>query len=142
MSLATYPSPAAFEYVPDLGASHESFVVRDQWSEAEEHYMFPVTRRPLSAAERFQALTEWWREGVRFTSSLTEMVLHPAYQRIIGMGPAAVPLLLHELEERPDHWFWALSAITGADPVLPEQRGQVRMMADAWLRWAKEQGLS
>jgi hypothetical protein len=69
------------------------------------------------------------------------MVLHPAYQRIIGMGTAAVPFLLCELERRPDHWFWALTAITGADPVKPEHRGKLREMANAWLKWGKEQGL-
>lgn len=141
MSLATFPSPRAVEYTPGLGESHECRVVLEAWRKVEEHYFFPLTRSRQSDAEKFQTLAQSWREGVRFTSSLTEMVLHPAYQRIIGMGPAAVPFLLRELEERPDHWFWALSAITGADPVQPEQRGRVKNMAQAWLRWAEEQGL-
>lgn len=141
MSVATCPAPRALEHTPAQGASHECIVVMEQWQEVGEHYLFPITRRPQSDAEKFQVLAEWWREGVRFTSSLTEMALHPAYQRIIGMGPAAVPFLLRELKQRPDHWFWALSAITGADPVQPEHRGRVKPMAQAWLRWAKEQGL-
>jgi hypothetical protein len=58
------------------------------------------------------------------------------------MGTAVVPHLLRELERRPDHWFWALTAITGADPVKPEDRGKLRKMTDAWLRWGKEQGLT
>lgn len=45
-----------------------------------------------------------------------EMAMHPAYQRIIGLGPEVAPLLLRELERQPDHWFWALKALTGADP--------------------------
>jgi hypothetical protein len=64
------------------------------------------------------------------------MALHPAYQQIIGMGPVALPFLLRALRRRPEHWFWALKAITGADPVQPEHRGQVRMMAADWLEWA------
>lgn len=142
MSVATVPTPLALDYAPSAGASSDSDVLRDEWREAEAHYRFPVTRRPLSDAEKFYSLAEAWRQDVRFTSSLTEMILHPAYQRIIGMGFEVVPFLLHELGRKPDHWFWALTAITGADPVPTEDRGKVRKMAEAWLRWGKEQGLT
>ena len=141
MSLATAHAPQVLEYVPLLGVSPDSEVVTERWRETERHYRFPVTRRSRDDAERFHALAEMWRNDVLFTSSVTEMVLHPAYQRIIGMGVAAVPFLLRELERRPDHWFWALTAITGADPVKPEHRGKLREMAQAWLQWGKEQGL-
>src|SRR5947209_16333291 len=91
-------------------------------------------------AARFAELAETWRRETAPISSTTELAMHPAYQQIIGMGPAAVPLILRELEDRPGHWFWALKAITGADPVAPEDRGRVRRMARAWLDWAKAQG--
>lgn len=82
-----------------------------------------------------------WKAGTAPLSSATEMATHPAYQQIIGLGRDAVPLLLRELQREPDHWFWALKAITGVDPVEPRQRGQIGEMAEAWLRWAREQGL-
>ena len=63
-----------------------------------------------------------------------------AYQSIIGMGPAAVPLLLRELESNLDNWFWALKAITEADPVPESIRGDGAAMAQAWLAWAKQYG--
>jgi hypothetical protein len=88
----------------------------------------------------FQDLVRRWKEERGPTSSTTEMALCPSYQRIIGLGPAAVPLLLRELERAPDHWFWALKAITGADPVPPASRGKVREMAQCWLAWGREQG--
>jgi hypothetical protein len=69
------------------------------------------------------------------------MAMHPAYQQIIGMGREVVPLILRELEREPDHWFWALKAITGEDPVPEQHRGRVRAMADAWIRWGREHGL-
>ena len=56
------------------------------------------------------------------------------------MGPDVVPLLIRDLAERPTHWFWALKAITGIDPVAPADRGNVRKMTKAWLNWGKEQG--
>jgi len=142
MSLATAHAPRALEYTSVRGVSPDSDLLTKRWFETEQHYWAPVTRRPHGDVEKFQALASMWRNDVLFTSSVTEMVLHPAYQRIIGMGAAAVPFLLRELERRPDHWFWALTAITGADPVRPEHRGKLREMANAWLKWGTEQGLS
>lgn len=66
--------------------------------------------------------------------------MHPAYQQIIGLGPDVVPLLLAELEGHPDHWFWALHAITREDPVPSESRGKIKAMAQAWLDWGKRHG--
>jgi hypothetical protein len=65
--------------------------------------------------------------------------LHPAYQRIIGLGPAAVPLLLRELEHRPDHWFWALKSITGQDPA--EGTDSIGEAARAWMKWGRQAGV-
>ena len=73
-------------------------------------------------------------------SSSARLAEHPAYQQIIALGPEIVPLLLRELERSPDHWFRALHALTGADPVPPESRGKLPEMAAAWLRWGREQG--
>jgi hypothetical protein len=56
------------------------------------------------------------------------------------MGPEVVPWLLRKLEREPDHWFRALHALTGADPVPAESCGKVREMAQAWLRWARAHG--
>ena len=52
-----------------------------------------------------------------------------------GMGPAVVPLLLRDLETKRRHWFAALAAITGADPVSAEDAGNIPRMAEAWLHW-------
>jgi hypothetical protein len=48
--------------------------------------------------------------------------------------------ILAELEARPDHWFWALNAITGSDPVPQADRGIMEKMAKAWLAWGAEHG--
>ena len=44
-------------------------------------------------------------------SEPTKKLKHPAYQQIISMGEAALPLILRELERNKDHWFLALMAI-------------------------------
>lgn len=89
---------------------------------------------------KFQELAERWRRDRTVTSSAARMASHPAYLRIIGMGRRAIPFLLEELRERPDHWFVALHAITGEDPVPASARGRLAQMADAWLAWGEREG--
>lgn len=89
----------------------------------------------------FRALAAQWREETGHISSITKIVIHPCYQRIIGLGPNVIPLLLRELQtDEPDYWFWALNAITGEDPVNPEDLGNLPKMASAWLNWGEQRG--
>ncbi len=140
MSQAMLPLPHALEAHHAVGFGEDALALERYWLEVEQHYKLPASRQPLSIEQEFQTLVEKWRHGTQFTSSVTDMVMHEAYLRIIGMGEKAVPLLLRELEQRLDHWFVALSAITGVNPVLPEQRGRVKDMAAAWIRWGREEG--
>lgn len=101
----------------------------------------PTGSQPSSQLEeQFQALARFWRQERGPASSTTQLAMCPSYQQIIGLGPAVVPLLLRELERDPDHWFWALKAITGADPVPIESRGKLHEMARRWLDWGRQQG--
>jgi hypothetical protein len=88
----------------------------------------------------FNKLAQQWEQERPRGSDVLEMIMHPSYQRIIGMGHDVVPLLLKELERKPEHWFWALHAITGADPVPPESQGNLKEMAASWIAWGKKQG--
>jgi hypothetical protein len=72
-------------------------------------------------------------------SSMTNIVMHRAYQRIIGLGKEVVPLLLTELEREPDYWFWALTAITGEDPAATSET--MEEATAAWLGWGRERTL-
>lgn len=92
-------------------------------------------------AERFQRLATSWRRECAHLSSIPVVALNPDCQQIVGMGPSALPFILAELERQPDHWFWALRAITQEDPVPPEHRGNVGQMTHDWLRWAKRNGI-
>lgn len=76
-----------------------------------------------------------------FRSSIHDMVSHPAYLQIIGMGKEALPLLVDELRREPDHWFVALQAITGANPIPASVQGDVEKLTQAWLTWAEQHGL-
>ena len=90
---------------------------------------------------RFDELADEWAQETRLQSSSTEIEIHPAYQRIIGMGPAVLPFILDRLAQRTEHWFWALAAISREDPVDPMDAGRVEAMAEAWLRWGRAKGL-
>ncbi len=56
------------------------------------------------------------------------------------MGVVAIPLILRDLRQQPDHWFWALRSITGENPIQPKDRGRVVKMAEAWLEWGRQRG--
>src|SRR5579871_5093791 len=92
--------------------------------------------------ERFQSLVAEWKSERGHSSKLADLAMHPAYQRIIGLGPRVVPLLLGEMNARPDHWDWALRAITGIDPVPKESWGKLNEIAAAWLAWGREKGFA
>lgn len=79
-----------------------------------------------------------WRTETRHWSSILKMIAHPAYLRIIGMGPAVLPLLLRELQNSSDHWLIALNAITGEDPASPDST--FAEAVEAWLSWGRNEG--
>ncbi|MCZ6918292.1 MAG: hypothetical protein O7I93_16070 [Gemmatimonadetes bacterium] len=112
--------------------------MKDEWGHVWEHVGIPITR--MSLQEEFHELVTTWRENTQFQSSITAMVADRAYLHIVAMGTSVVPLILRELSERPDQWFWALSALTQADPVRQAHRGQIGKMRDDWLRWADAAG--
>lgn len=102
-----------------------------------EHYNRPVSRED---SVEFNLLVAQWEQETGLFSSLDKICMHPAYQRIIGMGEKILPLIFSELERNPAHWFWALSAITGENPIQSDQRGNLRKMTRAWLDWANSHG--
>src|SRR5437899_2425039 len=87
---------------------------------------------------KFHRLASGWKQETVHLSSMTQKILHPNYQSIIGMGPDILPLLFKELQQKPDYWFWALTAITEEDPIAEEDAGNLNKMTQAWLGWAKE----
>ena len=95
---------------------------------------------PETVEERFHRLANTWHRDTDYLSSMEEAERHPAYQEIIRLGPEVVPLLLRDLAENHTHWFAALEAITGARPVPAAVAGKIPKMAEAWLRWAKDNG--
>jgi len=97
----------------------------------------PQTQEP-DLAPHFHELAEQWRRETSLLSNLHKKVIHPAYQRIIGLGPRAIPHILGELKRTRGHWLWALNAITGEDPA--PSGATFSEAVDAWLGWGKANG--
>jgi hypothetical protein len=98
------------------------------------------TRR-IAAEKRFKKLASVWKAETELESRVSRKVIHPAYQKIIGMGEAAIPLILADLSENgPDDWFWALTAITDENPISEEIAGNMHAMTETWLQWGRKAG--
>jgi hypothetical protein len=104
--------------------------------------MSPGTAATDQALEQqVRDLLARWREETAHQSSSSQLTAHPAYAALIALGEPAVPFLLRDLAQTYDgHLSKALTAITGAKPMPPEHRGQIRQVAEDWLRWARENG--
>jgi hypothetical protein len=117
-------------------------VLQIAYSQKHDNFMAEMIANvsKLELEAEFNTLAEEWRAETRMLSLVTQKSMHPAYQKIISMGRPVVPLILRDLEQKPDHWFWALRAITNDNPVKSEQRGRMKLMAQAWIQWGKENG--
>lgn len=99
----------------------------------------PLKMLPANEAD-FLRLANLWRKDTAMLSSLSKKVTHPAYQRIIGMGPTALPMILREMKRKPGHWFWALDAITqGESPA--EGCETFAEATAAWIKWGEAKGV-
>ena len=92
---------------------------------------------------KFHDLAKQWRAERGARSSITEAATLQPYQHIIGMGPDAIEPIITQLKlegDDPDQWFWALRAVTNVNPVNPEDQGDFAKMAQAWIKWAQDNG--
>jgi hypothetical protein len=95
---------------------------------------------PDPALERkFRSLVAEWKADRRPSSTARDIALHPAYLRIIGIGPAALPLILSDLQKDSSQWFVALYAIAGEDAARAETTTTGAVAA--WLKWGKAHGI-
>jgi hypothetical protein len=81
-----------------------------------------------------------WMQETAFSSSLNDIVAHPSYLRIIGLGRSALPHIFQAMRAEPAHWFVALMAITGEDPLEGRYDMPFDDMTAAWLRWGSAHG--
>ncbi|MFZ0704531.1 MAG: hypothetical protein WAM71_02925 [Candidatus Korobacteraceae bacterium] len=109
----------------------------DAWGKCEHETR--VRRKPClkpTKFDTFKQLVEQWQSETWFKSSLSKRISHPAYLKIIGLGKEALPWILRELRDEPDHWFPALEAITREDHAPNAKNPQE--LRTAWLAWGEK----
>ncbi|HEY9801743.1 MAG TPA: DUF433 domain-containing protein [Leptolyngbyaceae cyanobacterium] len=126
---------AAIAYAAQL-TQKEELLISDEASSNIFHHASILTE----IESTFMKLAKQWREETRGLSSINQMCMHPAYQQIIGMGEAVIPLLLREIANKSGRWFWALKSIAREDPVPFDFRGNTKEMTKAWLEWGRQRG--
>jgi len=89
----------------------------------------------------FEILVQKWKNETRYYSFSKDIVTSPSYQEIIRMGKIALPYIFAELTKEPAHWFHALKQITNENPVKETSKGNIHLMTNDWLLWAKTQGI-
>ena len=126
--------------------SHWGSDILDAYERANHIAGIIIDRRPKPQKSFLELSThiEKWKSDTNHWSSITKMLAHPSYLRIIGLSKHCYEYevekaLLLELATEPDYWFAALTAITGADPIRPEQ--DFDEAVDAWLTWGREKGI-
>lgn len=82
---------------------------------------------------RFEKYAVEWQRATGHLSVTQDAAMHPAYQRIIGLGPVVVPFMIERLRVKPEHWFWALAAIVGEDKAADAKT--VPEAAKCWVEW-------
>jgi len=123
-----------------IGVSSQSVQLQKELTDLNSHFSFPESRRRQSRRSLFNALASKRRTDTQWLSSTSNIAMHPAYQTIIGMGSDALPTILDDLRANSGHWYWALKAISNEDPVVPADRGSIKSMRRAWLRWGAAKG--
>jgi len=123
-------------------------VERDTWQEAErppllglidrverpaDHSHTPLARTDEDVQARFKELADQWLTETGHLSSISQRVLNPSYQQIIGLGPQVVPCLIESLREGPQHWFSALVAVVGVDHAFGARTPSEA--ASRWVAW-------
>lgn len=115
----------------------------DRLALAEALHTHRTTSR-FSVEEQFEVLVNEWKAATENLSSMTRILSHPAYQRIIHLGlqdgARVVSLILDDFRKDGAYWSTALQAITGQNAVNPKHIGNMKKIREDWLKWGKAQG--
>lgn len=134
------PLEEALERVSDLESRCEAMMAGLRMVKARLQHLRLTSTDQETTAARFKPLFERWHRDTAHLSADEDIAMHPAYQQIIGLGEKALTLILTELQTKLGHWFWALTAITGENPVPENERGSLRLMREHWLQWGRSKG--
>lgn len=93
--------------------------------------------------DKFFQLASQWYEETKYYSLVKDKIGNPKYIQLATFGMEIIPILLTEVQKNPSHWFPLLKAITEPRdlyPIKAEDRGNVKRMVNAWLKWGENEG--
>lgn len=123
----------------DAGPLHYYLITRGTVGEILQFAKSDVTDiGSVALRERFNSLVQQWTKETRLRSSMRKICSHPAYQEVIDLGEAVIPLIFEEMSMGELHWSWALSQITGINPAANTESPSAA--TDVWLQWIQDQG--
>jgi len=89
----------------------------------------------------FCILSEKWKDETKYLSFTKDIYNSDSYKRIVKLGSSVLPFIFKELEKEPNHWFHALRTITNENPVKENSKGNVKLMSNDWITWAKQRAI-
>jgi hypothetical protein len=120
--------------------SHKSeqfsaFIFENTWGDF--HVSAKRVERSSSAELEliFSGLVKHWQDATGGYSVTTRRYAHPSYHAILVLKEDVVPLILRELETRPDWWFEALQVLTKSNPV--KSNASFEEAVNSWIEWGK-----
>lgn len=143
----TDESEAYFRDVVEVLTQRTGDLSLAHWFFASEMYegeldIDPELATPTIAIESyFRSRVMKWKQDTSHLSLVSLRITHPAYREIVLMGRQALPLILAELEEEPDHWFHALMTLADENPVPAGFSGSVSEAAALWVEWGRSRKL-
>jgi hypothetical protein len=91
--------------------------------------------------QKFNRFAGQWRQKTMFMSRAADITSDFAYYQVVGLGPRVIPFILRQVQRGEGHWFLALRALTGENPVKADDAGSLPKMAQAWVDWGRQRGL-
>jgi hypothetical protein len=129
---------APFSVIGTAGFGASAIIIEESRTQAFEIFTSAITTETLK--QKFDRLANTWEKEIAFTSSVGTIQTNQSYLGIIAMGKDALPFIFSKMQRDPNHWFVALTAITGVNPVVEDERGNVQAMTNSWLQWALKHG--
>ncbi len=89
----------------------------------------------------FEKYRNQWVSETIFLSDPSRMFRNDAYRSVIYLGADVMPILISDMQETGNHWFYALEEISGENPIAEANRGNVHLMINDWLDWGIAKGI-
>jgi hypothetical protein len=98
----------------------------------------------MTLAERFHIAADKWERETCYLSSPTQIMAHPSFQEIMAFESEnkeeLIKLILEDMVHTRKHWFWALTKLTGDQPIPKAHAGYIDKMIEDWKEWGIEKG--